>query len=158
MDGSNICYRRANRIIVKEIILNQAQKDLLQEHATKYASSESCAMLLGVQNEQQWNVKEVFLTRNADTNSEETFTISPEDLLYGYKLAEEKHMELVGIFHSHPNSAATPSNTDRKFMKLNGNIPWIIFSGINIDFKAYILDEDMEEIPIKIMERHFFNN
>ena len=74
MDGSNICYRRANRIIVKEIILNQAQKDLLQEHATKYASSESCAMLLGVQNEQQWNVKEVFLTRNADTNSEETFT------------------------------------------------------------------------------------
>ena len=65
-------------------------------------------------------------------------------------------MELVGIFHSHPNSAATPSNTDRKFMKLNGNIPWIIFSGINIDFKAYILDEDIEEIPIKIMERHFF--
>ena len=70
MDGSNICYRRANRIIVKEIILNQTQKDLLQEHATKYASSESCAMLLGIQNEQQWNVKEVFLTRNADTNSE----------------------------------------------------------------------------------------
>ena len=65
-------------------------------------------------------------------------------------------MELVGIFHSHTNSAATPSNTDRKFMKLNGNIPWIIFSGINIDFKAYILDEDIEEIPIKIMERLFF--
>ena len=41
-------------------------------------------------------------------------------------------------------------------MKLNGDIPWIIFSGINIDFKAYVLDEEIEEIPIKIMERHFF--
>ena len=141
---------------MEEIILNQKQIDTLIQHCEKAGSSESCAMLLGKHNVQQWNVKEVFLTRNADTNSEETFTISPEDLLYGYKLAEEKHMELVGIFHSHPNSAATPSNTDRKFMKLNGNIPWIIFSGINIDFKAYILDEDIEEIPIKIMERHFF--
>ena len=141
---------------MKKIILNQAQKDLLQEHALNCGSNESCAMLLGIHNDEEWNVKEVFLTRNADTNSEETFTISPEDLLYGYKLAEEKHTELVGIFHSHPNSAATPSNTDRKFMKLNGNIPWIIFSGISIDFKAYTLDEEMEEIPIKIMERHFF--
>ena len=139
-----------------EILLNQKQIDSLIQHSEKAGVAESCAMLLGTHNEQQWNVKEVFLTRNADTNSEETFTISPEDLLYGYKLAEEKHMELVGIFHSHPNSAATPSNTDRKFMKLNGNIPWIIFSGINTDFKAYILDEDIEEIPIKIMERHFF--
>ena len=41
-------------------------------------------------------------------------------------------------------------------MKLNGQIPWIIFSGINADFKAYTLDEDVEEIPIKIKERHFF--
>ena len=141
---------------MKEILLNQKQVDILIEHSEKSRPNESCAMLLGSHNDQQWNVKEVFLTRNADTNSEETFTISPEDLLYGYKLAEEKHMELVGIFHSHPNSAATPSNTDRKFMKLNGNIPWIIFSGINTDFKAYILDEDIEEIPIKIVERHFF--
>ena len=156
LDGSNICYRRANRITVKKIILNQTQKDLLQEHATKYASSESCAMLLGIHNEGEWNVKDVFLTRNSSKNSEETFGIAPEELLQGYKLAEEKHMELVGIFHSHPNSIALPSNTDRKFMKLNGDIPWIIFSGINIDFKAYILDEDIEEIPIQIVERHFF--
>ena len=141
---------------MKKIILNQEQKDLLQEHAAKCGSNESCAMLLGIHDEEQWNVKEVFLTRNADGNSEETFTIAPEDLLYGYKLAEEKHLELVGIFHSHPNSIAAPSNTDRKFMKLNGSIPWIIFSGININFKAYILDEHMEEIPIQTIERHFF--
>ena len=139
MDGSNICYRRANRIIVKEIILNQTQKDLLQEHATKYASSESCAMLLGIQKEEQWNVKEIFLTQNVDGNPEVEFTISPEELLSGYRHAEEKHLELVGIFHSHPKSIALPSSTDREFMRLNGDIPWIIFSGLTTDFKAFIL-------------------
>mgnify|MGYP001165350734 FL=1 len=141
---------------MKKIILNQEQKDLLQEHALNCGSNESCAMLLGIHNDEEWNVKDIFLTRNSSKNSKQTFGISPEELLQGYKLAEEKHLELVGIFHSHPDSIAAPSNTDRKFMKLNGNIPWIIFSGISIDFKAYALDEEMEEIPIKIMERHFF--
>ena len=141
---------------MKKIILNQAQRDLLQEHALNCGSNESCAMLLGIHNDEEWNVKDIFVTRNSSKNSEQTFGISPEELLQGYKLAEEKHLELVGIFHSHPDSIAAPSNTDRKFMKLNGNIPWIIFSGISIDFKAYTLDEEMEEIPIKIMERHFF--
>ena len=141
---------------MKEIILNQTQKDLLMDHAAKCGSNESCAMLLGIHNEQQWNVKEVFLTRNADGDSEATFTIAPEELLNGYKIADEKHLELVGIFHSHPNSTAIPSSTDRKFMKLNGHIPWVIFSGMNVDFKAYILGDDVEEIAIKIMERHFF--
>ena len=113
-------------------------------------------MLLGIHNGEEWNVKEIFLTRNSSENSEVTFGIAPEELLQGYKLADEKNLELVAIFHSHPNSNALPSNTDKKFMKLNGDIPWIIFSGINIDFKAYVLDEEIEEIPIKIMERHFF--
>jgi len=157
MDGLNNNYRRVFRItIVKEIILNQSQLDMLTEHAIKSAQNESCAMLLGIQKEEQWNVKEIFLTQNVDGNPEVEFTISPEELLSGYRHAEEKHLELVGIFHSHPKSIALPSSTDREFMGLNGDIPWIIFSGLTTDFKAFILKKDVEEIKIKIMERHFF--
>jgi proteasome lid subunit RPN8/RPN11 len=136
---------------VKEITLNQSQIDLLVDHSMKSGTNESCAMLLGIHNEQQWNVKEIFLTRNADGDSETNFTIAPEELLYGYKLADEKHLELVGVFHSHPNSVASPSNTDKKFMVLNSKIPWIIFSGLNRDLKAFIVDEDMEEVAIRII-------
>ena len=143
---------------MKEIILNQNQIDILKQHSEKYQPSESCAMLLGIHGEQQWNVKEVFLTRNArfKSASETSFIIAPEELIQGYELAEKKHLELVGIFHSHPISSATPSNTDKKYMKVNDGIPWIIFSGLNTDLRAFMLDEDMEEIKIKIMERHFF--
>ena len=141
---------------MKEIILNQAQIDLLSDHAMKAGPNESCAMLLGIHSEQQWNVKEIFLTRNSDGNSETNFTIAPEELLYGYKLADEKHLELIGVFHSHPHSIASPSQTDKEFMKLNGDIPWLIFSGLNQDLKAFIFNEDVEEIAIHVIERHFF--
>ena len=142
-----------------EILLNQKQKDTLIQHSEKAGLAESCAMLLGTHNEQQWNVKEVFLTRNAHNDSETSFIISPEELLQGHQFAEKKHLELVGIFHSHPNSATSPSVMDKKFMKINGDVPWIIFSGINMDFRAFTLEEDMvgeKEIKVKVMERHFF--
>ena len=142
-----------------EILLNQKQVDILTQHSEKAGPSESCAMLLGTHSDQQWNVKEVFLTRNAHNDSETSFIIHPEELLQGYQLAGKKQLELVGIFHSHPDSSASPSNFDKKFMKVNGDIPWIIFSGINTDLKAFILEENMEdtkEIKIKVMERHFF--
>ena len=141
---------------MQEILLNQKQKDTLIQHSEKAGLSESCAMLLGTHNDQQWNVKEVLLTHNAHNNSETSFIITPEELLQGHQLAEKKQLELVGIFHSHPISSAIPSNTDKKYMKVNDGIPWIIFSGLNTDLKAFMLDEDMEEIKIKIMERHFF--
>ena len=139
---------------VKEIILNQEQIDILIEHSTKSHPNESCAMLLGTHDDQQWNVKEVFLTNNME-KSETNFTISPEELLHGHQLAEKKQLELVGVFHSHPNSSAIPSDTDKKFMKGNP-VPWIIHSVMNNDIAAFVLDTSVEEIPIKIKERHFY--
>ena len=144
---------------MQEILLNQKQVDTLIQHSEKAGLSESCAMLLGTHNDQQWSVKEVFLTRNAHADSKTSFIINPEELLQGHQLAEKKQLELVGVFHSHPNSTASPSNLDKKFMTANGDIPWIIFSGINTDLRAFKLEQDMEnteEIKIKVMERHFF--
>ena len=144
---------------MEEILLNQKQVDVLMQHSEKSGVSESCAMLFGIHSNQQWNVKEVFLTRNAHTDAQTSFIITPEELLQGHQLAEKKQLELVGIFHSHPNTAASPSNMDKKYMKVNGDVPWIIFSGINMDLRAFILEEGIEderEIKIKVMERHFF--
>ena len=129
------------------VVLAQQEKDQLITHAIKQQPLESCAMLLGKKVDDAWNIKEIFLTQNID-NSQINFTISPEELLKGYQLAEKMHLELVGIFHSHPNSGTTPSDTDKKFMQ-NNPVPWIIFSGITNGLTAYLLDSDVIEIPIK---------
>ena len=132
---------------MESIVLAQKEKDKLVTHAISEQPSESCAMLFGKKVGDNWNVKEVFLTQNID-DSQTNFTISPEELLKGYQIAEKNQLEVVGIFHSHPNSHAIPSSTDKKFMQ-NNPVPWIIFSGVNNDLKAYLLDSDVIEIPIK---------
>ena len=132
---------------MESIVLAQKEKDKLVTHAISEQPSESCAMLFGKKVGDNWNVKEVFHTQNID-DSQTNFTISPEELLKGYQIAEKNQLEIVGIFHSHPNSDAIPSNTDKKFMQ-NNPVPWVIFSGVNNDLKAYLLDSDVIEIPIK---------
>ena len=129
------------------VFLAQKEKDQLITHAIEQQPHESCAMLLGKKVDDAWNIKEIFLTQNID-NSQINFTISPEELLKGYQLAEKMHLELVGIFHSHPNSDTTPSDIDKKFMQ-NNPVPWIIFSGVTNDLTAYLLNSDVIEIPIK---------
>ena len=128
---------------MQKIILSQSDKKILTEHAENSKPNESCAILFGKDN----HVSEVFLTKNIE-ESPVNFTISNEQLIEGYNLAEEKRVQVVGIFHSHPNSEAYPSNTDKKFMQSNP-VVWIIYSGANKDFKAYVLDSDIIEIPIE---------
>ena len=112
-------------------------------HAEDEEPNESCAILFG----KEGLVSEIFLTKNIE-ESPDRFTISSEQLIKAYTIAEEKKMEVIGIFHSHPNSDAYPSNTDKKFMHSNP-VVWIIYSGINKDFKAYTLESDIIEIPIE---------
>ena len=92
-------------------------------------------------------VSEVFLTKNIE-ESPINFTISNEQLIEGYKIAEDKNLEMIGIFHSHPNSEAYPSNTDKKFMFSNP-VVWVIYSGTNKNFKAYTLESDISEVSIQ---------
>ncbi|MCH8914608.1 MAG: M67 family metallopeptidase [Thaumarchaeota archaeon] len=128
---------------MQKIILSQSDKKILTEHAENEKPNESCAILFG----KDRLVSEVFLTKNIEESSV-NFTISNEQLIEGYKIAEEKKVEVIGIFHSHPNSDTYPSNTDKKFMRSNP-VVWIIYSGINKDFKAYFLESDIIEIPIE---------
>ena len=132
---------------MKCIVLTQKEKNKLVTHAIDLRPNESCAILLGEKIDDAWNVKEVFLTENMD-KSQTNFTISPEELLKGYQLAEKMYLELVGVFHSHPNSDTTPSDTDKKFMQ-NNPVPWIIFSCVTNELTAYLLDSDVIEIPIR---------
>ncbi len=128
---------------MQEIIISQADKKILTDHAENEEPFESCAILFGKDD----IISEVFLTKNIE-ESAINFTISNEQLIEGYKVAEEKKMEVIGIFHSHPDSDAYPSNTDKKFM-ISNPVVWMIYSGINKNFKAYLLEKDIIEIPIK---------
>ena len=128
---------------MQKIILKQSDKKLLSQYSENQKPNEACAILFGKNNE----VLDIFLTENIEESSV-NFTISNEQLIEGYKIAEDKKMDIIGIFHSHPNSDAFPSNTDKKFMQSNP-VTWVIYSGINKNFRAFILESDSVEIQIE---------
>ncbi|HSB49924.1 MAG TPA: M67 family metallopeptidase [Nitrosopumilaceae archaeon] len=132
----------------KSIVITKAQKELLLEHASNYNPNESCAILFGVNENEKSTVKDVFLAENID-ESPVNFTISNEELLKAYQIAEKKNLDIVGIFHSHPSADAFPSSTDKKFMHANP-VVWIISSGKSSELKAFLLEPDIIEIPIVI--------
>ena len=125
---------------MQKIILKQSDKKILSQYSENQKPKESCALLFGKDNQ----VLDIFLAENIDESSAK-FTISNEQLIEGYNIAEQKKMDVIGIFHSHPNSDAFPSNTDKKFMQSNP-VVWIIYSGINKNFRAFVLES---EIPIE---------
>ena len=132
----------------KSIILTEEQKQQLENHAEKFLPNESCALLFGKIKHDESIVQEIFLVDNI-AESPVNFTISNEDLIKGYKIAEEKKLEVIGIFHSHPTSEAYPSNTDKKFM-LSNPVVWIIHSGTNKDFKGFVLESELCEVSVQI--------
>ena len=141
-------YCNSRIVLEKSIVISKAQKELLLNHASKCNPNESCAILFGSVENEKSIVKEAFLAENID-KSPVNFTISNEELLKTYKIAEEKNLDVIGIFHSHPSSEAFPSSTDKKFMYTNP-VVWVISSGESSKLKAFLLEPDIIEIPIVI--------
>ena len=127
---------------MQKIKLSESDKKILSEYSENQKPNESCALLFGKDSQ----VSDLFLTENIE-KSPVNFTISNKQLIEGYKIAEEKKVDVIGIFHSHPNSDAFPSDTDKKFMQSNP-VVWIIYSGINKNFKAFFLESNIIEIQI----------
>lgn len=143
MDGRN-CYRR---IELQKIILSKLQQKILLDHTCKEEPNEACAILYGNNIEGENKVKEIWLTKN-DTPSPIEFTLSAEQTWEMEQKRKELNLEIIGIFHSHPKGEAFPSSTDKKFMENNPYV-WIIYSGVNKDFRAYLLESKIKEIPIE---------
>ena len=132
---------------MQKIILSKLQKKILLDHTCKEEPNEACAILYGNVIGEENTVKEIWLTKN-DTPSPIEFTLSAEQTWEMDQKRKELSLEIIGIFHSHPKGEAFPSTTDKKFMQNNPYV-WIIYSGINKNFRAFILESDSVEIPIE---------
>ena len=149
MDGLNNNYRRVCRITIvnKSIILSENDRQELAKYAEAQKPYESCAILVGNETDDNWTVKEVVLTENT-AKSKVTFTISPDKEFEVDQKAKKSNKQIVCIFHSHPESEAQPSETDKKFMRVNP-FPWIIYSGTTKEMNCFVLqDENVKQISI----------
>jgi len=84
--------------------------DAIVAHAREAAPAECCGLLLGHEAE----VVEAMRARNVAEEQRSRFVIDPQDHIEGRRDARRRGLEVVGFYHSHPGSPATPSETDRR--------------------------------------------
>ena len=131
---------------MQSISLTAGQIEELVSIAKDVLPNESCGLLLGENDA----VVEILPMRNVD-ESPLTFSIESTELVDAYNLAERKGLQVIAIFHSHP-AQPSPSSTDIKFMEINP-VVWLIYSTTEWRLKAYVYDDYVKEVTIKITAR-----
>lgn len=100
----------------------------ITNHAEDSYPQECCGLLLGTVEGETKTVVEVWPTENAwqdeveeywpednDLTEERRYAIAPEFMLKAMKEGRERSLSVIGIYHSHPNSPARPSEFDRLY-------------------------------------------
>ena len=93
------------------------------EHARHAYPNECCGAMLGSADGAKKTVRAVMALENSFAGAQAArYELRPEDLLAADKAARERQMDLIGIYHSHPDCDAYFSKTD-----LENSCPWYSF-------------------------------
>lgn len=97
------------------ILIDPAATEMMIQDAINTFPDECCGFLYGEEDENGNRiVTEILVVNNAkDGDKRRRFEISSKDYLKGEQYALEKNIQLLGIYHSHPNHPAIPSEQDR---------------------------------------------
>lgn len=96
------------------ITIAEKQLSEIRTHGISDYPYECCGLLLGRFGPDGKTVTETFPISNAREESAKRnrFLITPEELLRGEQYARSNNLEVVGFYHSHPDSPAVPSQYD----------------------------------------------
>src|SRR5215212_4382520 len=139
--------------------IEQTALDEMIADAKQSFPEECCGFFFGTENENQRIITEVLAVNNSkEGDKRRRFEISPKDYLKAEAFAEEKGLLLLGVYHSHPNSAAIPSAQDR--IAAQPYFSYIIISVFDGEFshiRSWQLNEDLQFDVEKIDNQLFIH-
>ena len=100
---------------------------VMVDHAQATYPNECCGAMIGTADGEKVVQVAVPLENAFSGQQGERYELRPEDLLAADRKAREQGMDLVGIFHSHPDCDAYFSETD-----LKNSCPWYSFVVLSI--------------------------
>jgi proteasome lid subunit RPN8/RPN11 len=130
----------------------------LQSHGEAAYPNEGAGLLLGQAAEGHKTVVDILTLPNRWEAEEQyhRFLLTPQDMLHGENEAARRALDVIGIFHSHPDHPAQPSGFDRDWA-----LPWYSYIITTVEkgratvSRSWLLKEDRsdyEEETIQIIE------
>jgi proteasome lid subunit RPN8/RPN11 len=96
-------------------------------HAEAIYPDECCGVMLGSVDEAKIVRQAVALDNVAEGSHRARYELSPDDLFRAQREARVRGMDVIGIYHSHPDCGAYFSDTD-----LKNSCPWYSFVVLSI--------------------------
>ena len=132
---------------MKILKVNSQHLQIINDHAVDNYPDECCGLILGlidngvktivevIPTENAWNAEQSnFANNQEEATTRRRYAIAPQVMLQVQKEARNKNLNIIGIFHSHPNYPATPSEWDRIYA-------WPEYSYIIVSVKNSQTDE-----------------
>ncbi len=119
------------------------------DHGERTYPQENAGLILGVvHGEERWASRILPLENNSELESRHNrYLINPEDMIAGEQEAERLSLEILGVFHSHPDHPAEPSEFDRQWA-----LPWYSYlitsvdQGQALESRSWRLKEDRSQM------------
>lgn len=118
-----------------QLIIPHHLWEKILSHAKGEAPKECCGYLLGRMEGESNVVEEVFAMQNTHPQPKEHFSFSSKEQLK--VLREYSHLQIIGIYHSHPSSDPIPSQEDEEYMYFQTYSNLIISLKNGITFASY---------------------
>ncbi|GGJ35016.1 Mov34/MPN/PAD-1 family protein [Deinococcus roseus] len=115
----------------------------LWSHAFRDAPRECVGLLAGVGN----LVQAVYPLINVAPDPTRNYFADPQRLLRAMKVMQSEGLELLGIYHSHPQGPSVPSMTDVRNAEYD--VPYLILNLREGEIGAYLLPSQ-EQVVVQV--------
>ena len=117
----------------------------IHDHGESAYPEEGAGLLLGKVDRDQKQVTRILALTNSreDTARHNRYLLTPQDYLRGEQEAARLGLDVLGVFHSHPDHPNRPSEFDREWA-----MPWFSYlitsvkSGQAVGSRSWLLAED----------------
>lgn len=101
------------KVGINLIQIEQEDYKIILNHAIMGLPNEACGLLAGIVADGITYVKKIYCLTNIDA-SREHFSMDPKEQFSAIKDIRSNNLQLIGNFHSHPETPARPSEEDKR--------------------------------------------
>lgn len=106
--------------------INPLARAQMEQHAEATYPLECCGFFYGREGDDRQVIHALPVDNRKEGDQRRRFEVSPLDYMKAEKYALENGLDLLGVYHSHPDHPALPSEHDRK--QALPNFSYIILS------------------------------